>query len=102
MQVSFTPILLLRMGSLLEVLEIKELGQRQAGVPHRRSLTFLPQAEEQVNSNRKKKKKDFLGKFWVGSELRTAPAFVHGRGLPVSQTVTGMGGSTLCALHNSG
>lgn len=45
MQVSFTPILLLRMGSLLEVLEIKELGQRQAGVPHRRSLTFLPQAE---------------------------------------------------------
>lgn len=57
MQVSFMPILLLRMGSLLEVLEIKELGQRQAGVPHRRSLTFLPQAEEQVNSNRKKKKK---------------------------------------------
>lgn len=71
MQVSFTPILLLRMGSLLEVLEIKELGQRQAGVPHRRSLTFLPQAEEQVNSNRKKKKKKRLpGKVLGG--FRTA------------------------------
>lgn len=100
MHVSFTPILLLQMGSLSEVLEIKALGQRKAGEPHRRSLTFLPQAEEQVNSNRKKP--DFLGKFWVGSVPRTAPPFAHGRGLPVSQRVAGMGGSALCALHNSG
>lgn len=76
MQVSFTPILLLRMDSLLEVLEIKELGQRQAGVPHRRSLTFLPQAEEQVNSNRKKKKTSWESFGWVQNCGQLQPLFM--------------------------
>lgn len=39
-------------------------------VPCRGSPAFLPQAEQQVTSNREKL--NFLGKAWEGSEPRTA------------------------------
>lgn len=67
---------------------MKELGERRAGVPHRWSLAFLPQAEEQVTSNRQKP-------HWEGSGPRTAPDCVNGRGLPVAGRVAGRRGSAL-------